>query len=159
MLALLALGWLSRAPYTPTDTKTGLLRLSWRHRGEPAEVCRQRTPEELEALPVHMRTAEDCQRRRIEYPLVVRVDGAPPDSTRIRPEGARGDRPVYVFQERPLPPGVHDVEVIFAPRGGDGDTLLFRGPVRARAGAVELITTLPAGDSLTHLSGARRGAG
>ncbi|MEX0891236.1 MAG: hypothetical protein WEB88_03625 [Gemmatimonadota bacterium] len=154
-LALLALGWLSRAPYTPSGADQGLLRLSWRHVGQPAEVCRQRTQQELDALPVHMRTPQDCQRRRTEYTLVLRVNGGAPDSALVLPEGARGDRPVYVLRERALPPGEHQVEIHFAPAVGEGDTLTFAGPVRARPGAIELITTAPDGGTLVHLSGAR----
>jgi len=153
-LALLALGWLSRAPYTPGAADHGLLRLSWRHVGQPAEVCRQRTQEELDALPVHMRTPEDCQRRRTDYLLVLRVDGGGPDSALILPEGARGDRPVYVLRERPLAPGEHLVEIHFAPAAGEGDTLTFARTVHARPGAIELITTAPDGGTLVHLSGA-----
>src|SRR5690606_5782376 len=62
-LATASLGWLARAPYHPPGSDTGLLRLSWRLRGEKVESCRPRTQAELDALPVHMRTPEVCEGR------------------------------------------------------------------------------------------------
>jgi hypothetical protein len=59
-LFLALIGWGTRADYQRATDQHALLRLSWRMRGERLENCRDRTPAELEALPVHMRTPRIC---------------------------------------------------------------------------------------------------
>jgi hypothetical protein len=84
-------------------------------RGEKHEACRPRTAAELEALPVHMRTAEVCSGKLVAYELIVRVDDERPDTTVFRPAGAKGDRPIFVLHERRLEQGSHRVRISFAP--------------------------------------------
>lgn len=142
-----ALGWLSRAPYDPPGGATGVLRLSWRLRGEKEEHCRKRTPAELEALPIHMRTPEVCEGRLVAYRLAVRIDDEPAAETLVAPAGARGDRPIYVLREVPLPPGPHRVRVRFAratSAHADRHTALeLDTRIEAEPGAIELITIDP----------------
>jgi hypothetical protein len=118
--ALAALGWGSRAPYASAASSDGLLRLSWRMRSESAQVCRARTPEELASLPAHMRTPEVCVTQDAVYRLELDVDDDEALVLRMHPHGARGDRPLFVFHERRLVPGEHDVRVRFH-REHDGD--------------------------------------
>src|SRR6266542_87023 len=72
----LAIGALSRGPYTPDRADNAIVRLAWRARGERVEQCRRLTEEELERLPAHMRQEEQCEGRILPYRLQVRVDGA-----------------------------------------------------------------------------------
>lgn len=152
-----ALGWLARAPYRPPGGDMGLLRLSWRLRGERIETCRPRTPAELDALPVHMRTPEVCEGRLVAYLLVVRLDDAPPDTVRVLPGGARGDRPVFVLHELRLEPGPHRVRVSFE-REEDTGLAEARSPLAidtvldVTPGAIELITLDAAARRFVHLS-------
>ena len=146
------IGWLSRAPYTPPGAETGVLRLSWRLRGANTEVCRARTPAELEALPLHMRMPEICESRSRPYRLVLVIDGGPADTLHIEPGGARRDRPVFVMHETPLAPGEHRVRVVFAPSDDAGtalERLEFVGTVAGRPGEVQLITIDDSG-TLVH---------
>ena len=87
---VLALGALSRIPYTPAGAGHGVLRLSWRVRGERVTECRRLTPEELEALPLHMRRPEVCEGRIAPYRLRVTIDGSVVEDTLIRAAGAGG---------------------------------------------------------------------
>jgi len=112
--ALLLLGALTRVRYQPADANVALLRMSWRLRGDKNEVCRQRTPEELELLPAHMRTPEVCTTESLVYSLSVRLDDGAPSVQLIRPAGARADRPLFVLRDIAMTPGAHHVRIAFA---------------------------------------------
>jgi hypothetical protein len=119
-----AIGFGSRAPYSPPGSDTSMLRLSWRLRGEKKEECRARTPEELAALPVHMRTPEVCVGHLVSYRMTLHVDDAPPIVRTFLPAGAKGDRPIFVMFDQPLEPGEHTIGIEFTPIGeddGDGE--------------------------------------
>ena len=140
--AVLALGALSRFPYTPADAGSGVLRLSWRVRGERVTECRRLTPEELEALPLHMRRPEACEGRIAPYRLRVTIDGSVVEDTLIGAAGAREDRPIYVLRDFPLSPGTHAVDVAFA-REGAPVPLTLDTVVAIRPGRVSLVTFDP----------------
>ncbi|HUG39323.1 MAG TPA: hypothetical protein VMM12_02505 [Longimicrobiales bacterium] len=106
-----ALAGLSRAPYTPPGADAAILRFSWRMSVTAREDCRPRTAEELAALPAHMRTPEVCTRDRAAYSLVTRIGSAGPDTMQLTRGGVKGDRPVFVLEERTLPDGYHRVRV------------------------------------------------
>ena len=140
---LFVLGWLSRAPWNPSAAEHGLLRLSWRMRGERIETCRTRTTEELDRLPVHMRTDSVCEARLMAYRLVVRIDEAPPDTVDVLPGGARGDRPLFVLRDIALAPGHHRVRVRFERHGQDTDSappLTLDASVLSASGGITLVT-------------------
>lgn len=117
LTATLAIGALSRAPYTADRTEHAIVRLAWRARGERVERCRRLTPEELERLPAHMRQEERCEGRILPYRLQLRVDGARVLDELVEAAGARHDRPLYVYHERPLQPGTHAIAVAFTREG------------------------------------------
>lgn len=168
IVAAAGLGWLSRAPYSQPGSEDGLLRLSWRLRGERIETCRARTQAELDALPVHMRTPEVCDATLVAYRLMVQIDDAPADSLRILPGGARGDRPIFVLHDMPMEAGPHRVRIRFEREGFDEasrtreqtgglppslaiDTLLH-----ATAGAIALVTIAPGARSFEVVSSSTR---
>src|SRR5690606_15072501 len=97
-----------------------VLRLSWRVRGIRIQECRTLTPEELDALPPHMRRPEVCEGRIAPYRLRVRVDCRVLADTLVHAAGAREDRPVYVFREFRVVPGVHRVDLRFVREAGQG---------------------------------------
>jgi hypothetical protein len=106
-----------------------LLRLSWRAVGERVEACREPTEEENAALPPHMRRSEICEARLSPFRLAVAIDGNPVLERRIRPGGARQDRPAYVFQEFPVAAGAHRLEVVFESEPEDGAVAAARPPL------------------------------
>lgn len=125
--AVLAVGGLSRAPYTSERATHAVLRLAWRARGERVEQCRRLPPEELERLPPHMRQEEQCEGRVLPYRLQVMLDGAPTADELVRAAGARHDRPLYVFRELALEPGAHALAIRFfraeeIPRGARAES-------------------------------------
>ena len=120
-IAMAALAALSRVPYREPGAGDAVLRLSWRVRGIRVQECRTLTPEELAALPPHMRRPEVCEGRIAPYRLRLRVDGRVLADTLVHAAGAREDRPVYVFREFRVEPGVHRVELRFDREAGGGE--------------------------------------
>lgn len=108
-----SIGWLSQAPYDAASGEQALLRLSWRIRGAKVEECRELSAEERQQLPPHMQLDEICEGRVAPYHLSLVVDDRRLISDTVRAEGARQDRPIYVFQELRLPPGRHTLQVTF----------------------------------------------
>jgi hypothetical protein len=152
--AMVLLGALSRAPFHQPSSDQALLRLSWRLRGERTEVCRDRTPEELAKLPVHMRTPQVCSGHLATYDLRIRVDSSREIVRTIEPEGARSDRPLYVLHEIALSPGVHRVQIRFS-RKGSGDSAAYEmdSLLTAKPGDIELVTIDHQLNRLVHRSG------
>ena len=153
-LLLGLVGWGSRVRYHTAAGEEAVLRLSWRTRPERKENCRDRTPQELAALPVHMRTPRVCEKARaVPYRLVLAIDGGPADTTILSPAGARHDRPIYVLRDSVLPPGLHHVSVLFARADDDGaGPVQFNGDLKLAAGYIELITMADDAPQLVHRS-------
>jgi len=119
--AAVALAGLSRMPYPASGDDQAVLRLSWRIRAEQMGAeCRRPSQEELEALPPHMRNPDACVGSLRPFRLRVRVDGRTVVDDRVRPGGARGDRPVYVFRDVPVTPGERRVHLTFEQEEGPG---------------------------------------
>jgi hypothetical protein len=104
----------SQLPWRPEAGGEASIRLSWRTVAEPVTECRAPTPEELEGLPPHMRMQEICERGHAPFRLRVEIDGEEARDVLLQPSGARGDRPLYVFEELRVPPGAYRLEVEFA---------------------------------------------
>lgn len=103
---------LARAPaYTSPGADRALVRFSWRMTVAGDVTCRPRTEEELAKLPVHMRTPEVCTPDPANYLLVMQLDEAAADTLPLLRGGIRGDRPLFVLEERALPPGRHRVRL------------------------------------------------
>ena len=139
LLALVAMA--SSAPQG-TDPDHALLRLGWRLAGQVRERCRDLTPEEQAARPVHMRRPRECVSEVLTYDLVAAVDGSTVIRKRVKSPGLRADRPLSVQEDLVVAPGEHAVAVTFTPEdpGGAGKPLAFEGRVRFAPGRVVLIT-------------------
>jgi hypothetical protein len=99
-LLTLPIAALSRAPaYSVPGAGDALLRFSWRMSASAREQCRPRTQQELDALPVHMRTPDICTTDRADYLLITRIGDAAPDTTPLLRGGVKGDRPLFVLEE------------------------------------------------------------
>jgi hypothetical protein len=150
---LLLIGWGSRIHYQSGETGHGLVRLSWRMRGQNIETCRDRTTAELDALPVHMRTPRLCESRTVPYRLILSIDGGQADTTIVMPSGAKHDRPFYVLRDSLLGPGLHHVAVTFARSDTSAASVVqFNGTLKLRPGQIELITLTDDGERLAHRS-------
>lgn len=133
---------LARIPYTPRGTDDALVRLSWRMNVSARDSCRPRTQAELDALAVHMRTPEVCTPTVATYVLITTIDQGPADTFHLVRRGIKGDRPLFVLQERRLAPGAHDVGVAIERTTSSGTEVLaaFDTVLTLNAGRVQLIT-------------------
>jgi hypothetical protein len=138
--------WVVSAP----ATNSALLRLSWRAVGRELEMCRALSTDEIAKQPVHMRRTEVCERTIEPYRLHVAIDGVTRVDTVLQPTGARRDRPLYVLRDFVVPPGQHEVDVLFAEeeprhvsaeqRNHFPDALAYRSTVGFRSNKVVLLT-------------------
>ena len=150
--SLALIGWGSRVAYETADAEHALLRLSWRIRPERNEVCRDRTPAELEALPVHMRTPRVCETRVTPYQLIVRIDQGHPDTVVLLPAGARHDRPIYVLRDSLLAAGKHRISVTFGRAGVTAPVMHLDESIDLRPGRISLITMDDEGKKLVLMA-------
>jgi hypothetical protein len=111
--ALAGLGWASQATLPAHRSDRGVLRLAWSVLPERIEECRQRSPEELERLPQHMRQPIVCEGTSATYRLLARIDGATVVDRVVHGGGLRRDRRLYVHEELPVHSGELSVEVRF----------------------------------------------
>lgn len=105
---------LSIAPLAGAPADQALLRLSWSARPERVEQCRRLDDEELAQRPAHMQLRYECEGHFARYSLSVRVgDRVVADDT-LRGGGFRNDRPIHVFEEYAIAPGMHRIRVEMA---------------------------------------------
>jgi hypothetical protein len=113
--ALLAgIALLSRLPMGRT-TGDSELRLALRTAAARIEICRDRTKEELAALPAHERAPRICDETPVDYRLTVTIDGEPRLERSIHHRGVRRSRPLAVDEVLRVTPGARRVEVRFEP--------------------------------------------
>jgi len=150
-LLVVGTAFAARVPMTLGGTEA-TLRFSWRVDGVVVEECRTRTAAELEAMPVHMRSPEACIGDLATFDLRVEVNGDAMLAETLIPGGARGDRPVFVFEEITVPPGSHRVSVEFQARTPEGfpesgDIVAYRweGDLDLNVGDVALVTISESG--------------
>lgn len=130
----------SSLPPPVTREPGSALRLIWRVATQNVEECRDRGPEELAKLPVHMRVARECTKTPITYALTVDVDGRRAVTQTVAPRGQRGDGIVLINQELRVAPGTHRVTARYAPADGhDALVLAYDGDVRFEAGHARVI--------------------
>jgi hypothetical protein len=111
MLALtLAVAVLSAWPvWRSMPEGAALLRLSFTHGAE--RNCRERTREELNALPPNMRLRKLCDRTRPPVYIELDLDGTQVFAAEIPPTGLAGTGPSRVYERFVVPAGSHDVAV------------------------------------------------
>ncbi|HSJ23136.1 MAG TPA: hypothetical protein VK929_00530 [Longimicrobiales bacterium] len=124
-LLTLPIAGLARAPgYSAPGADDAALRFSWRMTVPATEDCRPRSQEELESLPVHMRSPEVCTRDESDFMIVLAVDGSVADTLHLVRGGFKGDRPLIVLEERNLEPGRHSIQLQLIRAAANGSTIL-----------------------------------
>jgi hypothetical protein len=111
---LLVMRWMSAVPVSTTAGDDAVLRVAFRLRPERVEVCRDRTPEELAGVPVHMRQLQVCIGQSATYRLEVSRDREVLVDEIVHGGGLRHDRPIYASREWTVRPGPGEVEVRLA---------------------------------------------
>jgi len=112
MVLLAVVAWLGQIPFGEASPDSAL-RLSLRTVQGQIEICRERSPAELDALPQHMRTATVCDDHTPQYRLQVELDGRNVVDQAVIPGGLRGDRPLIVDRRLTVEPGAATLVVRF----------------------------------------------
>lgn len=110
----IAVAALGQIPFGKTPEEA-YLRLALRTTEAQVEICRDRTAEELDALPAHMRQPRVCDRHAIAYRLRVDLDGDTVLDEILEPRGARGDQPLVFDRRIAVEPGEVHLGVSFVP--------------------------------------------
>lgn len=102
----------------PWGSSTGeaVLRLALRTVRGKIEVCHEPSPEELAALPPHMRQPEICDTYPVRYRLRMSLDGRLLVDETVEAGGLRRDRPHNVDREFTVGSGTRRLEVGFRPQ-------------------------------------------
>lgn len=109
LCAVVGLG--SALPYAAPQPASPELVLSFKHPGQVSENCRDLTPEEIEALPAHMRRTRVCERERAPVRVRVAVAGRAVFERTYPPTGLGGDGPSIALATILVPAGRHEVTV------------------------------------------------
>lgn len=110
LLVVLATAAFSAWPVWRTlPPDTALLRLSFTQSG--VRACRDRTPEELAALPRNMRQAQICDRRRAPVYVEMELNGELAFAENLPPGGLSGSGPSRVYQRFELPAGTYEISL------------------------------------------------
>lgn len=100
--------WLSASPDWQTlGADQALVRISFTHGGDRSASCRDRTPEELAALPQNMRAKQVCDKKRPPVYVELDMDGATVLERELPPSGLRGSGTSRIYQRIVVPAGVH----------------------------------------------------
>jgi len=141
VVGTVAIVGLSQVPYAVSPSDHAELRFAWRYRSASIDRCRPPTEEENAALPAHMRQTEICERQLQPWRLGIWIDDVPIADDTVRARGAREDRPLYVFRNVPLSPGVHQLRAVFSPVGpSERPPLVLEATVELGPRQVGLVT-------------------
>ncbi len=115
-----ALTAVSRVGYALPPSDGSTLVLSFKHPGAVEQRCRDRTPEELQKLPAHMRQKQVCERRRVWVRMRGYVDGVRVVDGRYEPRGLWDDGNSLAIERVPVSPGEHVVRVELGDTSDEG---------------------------------------
>lgn len=102
----LLLGYFSASPtYTHINPELGVIKLSFRHAGEPETECHRRTQEQMEELAPNMRRAMDCPRKRVSLLVELELDGERVFRSFLPPSGLAGDGASTIYRDFTVPAG------------------------------------------------------
>ncbi|MBI3031555.1 MAG: hypothetical protein HYY64_18800 [Candidatus Rokubacteria bacterium] len=104
-----ALGAFAAFPLPLSAPDRAVLTIAFKHVAAFEGEGRERSKEELEKLPRHMRPVNERSRtgRRVDTVLRVELDGRRLLEKTYRPGGFRHDGPTFAYEQIPVPPGGH----------------------------------------------------
>src|SRR5690606_13105715 len=87
------------------NNESGIVRLSWRLTGQVVSDCKPIDEELMKNTPAHMRRAEVCVQKPIDYELTVFLNGEEKIREIAKAGGFHSDRPIYVTHDLYIPEG------------------------------------------------------
>lgn len=109
-LSLAVLG-ATRVAYSAPRVEGAQLVVSFKHPGIAGENCHTLSPEELAALPPHMRREKVCSRERASVRLRLEIDGREVLRRAYAPRGLWGDGNSVAIERLTVPAGSHRVAI------------------------------------------------
>ena len=121
-----ALVFASRVTWSGSPSSSPQLVVSFKHAGEIKLAERQRSAEELEALPVHMRNATVTSRERAPVSLRVTANDEQIMNKTFEPGGIMSDGHSIAIEHFDLTPGIYHVVVEIEDRSEPSETWHYR---------------------------------
>ncbi len=135
------LGAFSAYPLSLSPPDTAVLKIAFKHVAAFERAGRERSREEIEKLPQHMRPPERARTgRRVDTILRVELDGRPLLEKTYRPGGFRHDGPTFAYEELPVLPGRHRLVATLTDAGVEAE-----GDERRRGWQLEQEVEIPPG--------------
>jgi hypothetical protein len=119
------LGAFAAWPWAASDPGGALVRVAIKHVAAFEHRAVARSKADLETLPRHMRPQSPERSRtgrRVESLLTLAVDGQPLLRRSYAPSGLRRDGPTFAYEEVPVLPGRHRLQVTLADGKAAGDS-------------------------------------
>ncbi len=106
------IGYFSTSPaYTFLPEDQALIKLTFSHAGQRKEPCRERSAEELEKMPKHLRKKKDCPRERSPVEVEMKLNGVTIYSDTVSPSGLSHDLASPIYERIRLPAGEHRLQL------------------------------------------------
>jgi hypothetical protein len=106
------IGYFASSPaYTFMEPDEALIKLTFSHAGKRKQPCRERSAEELAAMPSHLRKKKDCPRERSPLDVEMELDGQIIYKATISPSGMSHDLASPVYERIRLPAGEHHLQL------------------------------------------------
>jgi len=96
-------------PYRPLDEGEAVVIVAFGHAGKIVAPCRERSAEEMAAMPPNMRVAQDCPRERSPIRVEVLLDDKVALKETFIAPGFSKDLGVEIFHRTMVPVGKHRV--------------------------------------------------
>jgi hypothetical protein len=106
------IGYFATSPaYTFLPKDMALIKLTFSHAGQRKEPCRERSAEELEEMPRHLRKKKDCPRERSPVDVEMKLDGDVIYGAVVIPSGLSQDLASPIYERIRLPSGEHHLQL------------------------------------------------
>ena len=106
------IGYFANSPaYTFMEPGMAMVKLTFSHAGKRKQPCRERTAEELAAMPAHLRKKRDCPRERSPVDVELELDGKLIYRATIMPSGMSSDLASPIYESVRVPAGEHRLQL------------------------------------------------
>ena len=136
------IGYFSTYPvYTHLPPDETLIKVSFRHAGQIAGECRERTEEEMSKLPMYQRKGGNkvCPRGRTDLVVELEMDGKQLYHEILRPTGLAHSSNANIYRRIPVKAGVHTLKARLKDRPGDDFNYVREETVTLAAGRILVI--------------------
>lgn len=137
-----AIGFFSTSPaYTHLPPDETLIKLSFRHAGQPVGECRERTEEEVAKLPMYQRKGGTtvCPRGRSDVVVELEMDGKQLYHVVLRPSGWAHSSNANIYRRIQVKAGLHTLKARLSDRAGGDFNYMHEETVNLVPGRIMVI--------------------